>query len=316
MIFLASINRQTTQLVADSKTSVGYRDYLMNDKVFVKGMKKIIASFLLVISGVSLCAQQHKEIVENGAKYRIIKDKTEGRAANGDSTLVLYMNYKLAIESTDSTIAETFSKNSPVYIPVNEPNFHSAFKLLSVGDSAEVIINVDTFFEKSFGQSRPAFAKEGDNIKFTVKVLDIMSQQEVLAKAQEDIAKLQQTDSLEFKQLIASLPNAKSTASGLYYVVEKKGKGKAAKKGDKVQVLYKGTLLNGQVFDENLTEGISFTVGLGQFIPGWEEMLQLMKVGDKVKAIIPWNLGYGPRGNGPIPPFSTLVFEMELVKVN
>jgi FKBP-type peptidyl-prolyl cis-trans isomerase len=116
--------------------------------------------------------------------------------------------------------------------------------------------------------------------------------------------------------MISTLPDAKKTASGLYYVVEKTGKGKAAKKGDKVQVLYKGTLLNGQVFDENLKDGISFPVGLGQVIPGWDEMLQLMKEGDKVKAIIPWNLAYGPRGNGPIPPFSTLVFEMELVKVN
>jgi FKBP-type peptidyl-prolyl cis-trans isomerase FkpA len=253
---------------------------------------------------------------ENGVKYRIITDNTEGRAVDGDTNAVLYMNYKLAIESTDSTLVETFSKNSPVYIPVNEPNFRKAFELLSVGDSAELLINADTFFMNSFGQSRPAFVKEGDNIKFIVKVVDIMNQQEIMKKEQEDMSKLQQTDSIAFNQMISTLPDAKKTESGLYYVVEKVGKGKAAKKGDKVQVLYKGTLLNGQVFDENLTEGISFPVGLGQVIPGWDEMLQNMKEGDKVKAIIPWKLAYGPRGNGPIPPFSTLVFEMELVKVN
>lgn len=278
-------------------------------------MKKSIYLLAAVAALFTVACGGYKT-TENGVKYRIITDNTEGRAVDGDSNAVMYMNYKLAIESTDSTLVETFSKNSPVYIPVNEPNFRKAFELLSVGDSAELLINADTFFMNSFGQSRPAFIKEGDNIKFIVKIVDIMNQQEIMKKEQEDMSKLQQTDSLAFNQMISTLPDAKKTASGLYYVVEKTGKGKAAKKGDKVQVLYKGTLLNGQVFDENLKDGISFPVGLGQVIPGWDEMLQLMKEGDKVKAIIPWNLAYGPRGNGPIPPFSTLVFEMELVKVN
>jgi len=278
-------------------------------------MKKSIYLLAAVAALFTVACGGYKT-TENGVKYRIITDNTEGRAVDGDSNAVMYMNYKLAIESTDSTLVETFSKNSPVYIPVNEPNFRKAFELLSVGDSAELLINADTFFMNSFGQSRPAFIKEGDNIKFIVKIVDIMNQQEIMKKEQEDMAKLQQTDSLAFNQMISTLPDAKKTASGLYYVVEKTGKGKAAKKDDKVQVIYKDTLLNGQVFDENLKDGISFPVGLGQVIPGWDEMLQLMKEGDKVKAIIPWNLAYGPRGNGPIPPFSTLVFEMELVKVN
>ena len=278
-------------------------------------MKKSIYLLAAVAALFTVACGGYKT-TENGVKYRIITDNTEGRAVDGDSNAVMYMNYKLAIESTDSTLVETFSKNSPVYIPVNEPNFRKAFELLSVGDSAELLINADTFFMNSFGQSRPAFIKEGDNIKFIVKIVDIMNQQEIMKKEQEDMAKQQQTDSLAFNQMISTLPDAKKTASGLYYVVEKTGKGKAAKKGDKVQVLYKGTLLNGQVFDENLKDGISFPVGLGQVIPGWDEMLQLMKEGDKLKAIIPWNLAYGPRGNGLITPFSTLVFEMELVKVN
>jgi FKBP-type peptidyl-prolyl cis-trans isomerase FkpA len=278
-------------------------------------MKKSIYLLAAVAALFTVACGEYKT-TENGVKYRIITDNTEGRAVDGDTNAVLYMNYKLAVESTDSTLVETFSKNSPVYIPVNEPNFKKAFELLSVGDSAELLINADTFFMNSFGQSRPTWIKEGDNIKFLVKVVDIMNQQEIMKKEQDDMAKLQQADSLAFNQMIATLPDAKKTASGLYYQIEKSGKGKAAKKGDKVQVLYKGTLLNGQIFDENLTEGITFPVGLGQVIPGWDEVLQLMKEGDKVKTVIPWNLAYGNRGNGPIPPFSTLVFEMELVKVN
>ena len=135
-------------------------------------MKKSI-SLLAAVAALFTVACGGYKTTDNGVKYRIITDNTEGRAVDGDTNAVLFMNYKLAIESTDSTLVETFSKNSPVYIPVNEPNFRKAFELLSVGDSAELLINADTFFMNSFGQSRPAFVKEGDNIKFIVKVVDI-----------------------------------------------------------------------------------------------------------------------------------------------
>jgi FKBP-type peptidyl-prolyl cis-trans isomerase len=275
-------------------------------------MKKIITSFLLVMLGLSLFAQQPKQ-AENIAKYRIIKSSTQGRGVNGDSSVMLHMNYKLAIESTDSTLAETFSKNSAVYVPVMEPSFSEVLEQLHVGDSAIITLNADSFFVNSFGQARPAFIKEGENIKFTIKVLDIMNEKELMMKQEEELLVRIAKDSVELAKTISTLNNAKTTASGLTYVLEKNGKGKIAKKGDKTKVLYKGTLLNGQVFDENLTEGISFTVGLGQFIPGWEEMVQLMKFGDKVKVVIPWKLAYGPNGTGPIPPYSSLIFEMELV---
>jgi FKBP-type peptidyl-prolyl cis-trans isomerase len=275
-------------------------------------MKKIITSFLLVMLGLSLFAQQPKQ-AENIAKYRIIKSSTQGRGVNGDSSVMLHMNYKLAIESTDSTLAETFSKNSAVYVPVMEPSFSEVLEQLHVGDSAIITLNADSFFVNSFGQARPPFIKEGENIKFTIKVLDIMNEKELMMKQEEELLVRIAKDSVELAKTISTLNNAKTTASGLTYVLEKNGKGKIAKKGDKTKVLYKGTLLNGQVFDENLTEGISFTVGLGQFIPGWEEMVQLMKFGDKVKVVIPWKLAYGPNGTGPIPPYSSLIFEMELV---
>jgi FKBP-type peptidyl-prolyl cis-trans isomerase len=110
----------------------------------------------------------------------------------------------------------------------------------------------------------------------------------------------------------------KQTSTGLRYVVVKSTGGKQAKSGDKVTVKYKGSLLNGNVFDET-REGqdpFSFTIGLGQVIRGWDEGLQLMKEGEKYKLIIPSYLAYGEQGQGPIPPLSTLVFDIELVKIN
>lgn len=251
---------------------------------------------------------------EKGVSYQIIKGDEQGKSAEGDSTALLYAHYQLANEATDSVLGETFSKGNPVYIPVMEPNFREVFEQLHVGDSAIITLNADTFFMNSFGQARPPFFKEGENIKFTIKVVDIMNEKELMKKQDEERIGFQAKDSVELAKTLSTLTNTKTTASGLTYVVEKAGTGKQVKKGDKVSVKYKGYLLNGQVFDENLNEGIKdLPVGLGQVIPGWDEMLQLMKVGDKVKVVIPWKLAYGPRNAGPIPPYSSLIFEMELV---
>jgi FKBP-type peptidyl-prolyl cis-trans isomerase FklB len=86
---------------------------------------------------------------------------------------------------------------------------------------------------------------------------------------------------------------------------------------DKVTVHYTGKLLDGTVFDSSVQRGSPATFGVTQVIAGWVEALQLMHEGDKWILFIPEEIGYGDRGNGPqIPPYSTLVFELELIKVN
>jgi peptidylprolyl isomerase len=110
-----------------------------------------------------------------------------------------------------------------------------------------------------------------------------------------------------------------TTASGLKYVDLKAGEGTEAKEGSKVTVHYTGTLESGKKFDSSVDRGKPFgpiTLGKREVIKGWEEGLQGMKVGGKRKLIIPPNLGYGERGAGDvIPPNATLIFEVELLKV-
>ena len=111
--------------------------------------------------------------------------------------------------------------------------------------------------------------------------------------------------------------NVKSTPSGLQYVVEKEGDGAQPTAEDEVTVHYTGKLLDGSVFDSSVNRGEPATFPLNRVIPGWTEGVQLMKEGAKYTFFIPSDLAYGPQGvQGVIPPHSTLIFEVELIKVN
>ncbi len=108
------------------------------------------------------------------------------------------------------------------------------------------------------------------------------------------------------------------TKSGLRYQIIQKGNGKKAEKGQTVSVHYKGMLPDGQVFDSSYQrkQPIDFTLGVGQVISGWDEGIQLLKVGDKARFVIPSNLAYGSQGaGGVIPPNATLIFDVELMDV-
>jgi len=108
------------------------------------------------------------------------------------------------------------------------------------------------------------------------------------------------------------------TDSGLRYKMIQKGKGTQAQKGNTVSVHYEGSLLNGQVFDSSYkrNQPIDFQLGVGQVIPGWDEGIGLLQVGDKARFVIPSDLAYGSSGaGGVIPPNATLLFDVELMDV-
>ena len=114
----------------------------------------------------------------------------------------------------------------------------------------------------------------------------------------------------------AKRPGVVTLPSGLQYEILKAGNGPLPKSSDRVKVHYTGTLINGKVFDSSVTRGEPAVFGVTQVIQGWVEALQLMPVGSKWKLAIPYTLAYGERGAGQdIKPFSTLIFEVELLAI-
>jgi FKBP-type peptidyl-prolyl cis-trans isomerase/predicted small secreted protein len=145
-------------------------------------------------------------------------------------------------------------------------------------------------------------------------------QQEEMVKKQAEMA-AQGKKNLELEKVFLAAngkkPGVVTTASGLQYQVITPGAGQKPKMEDRVSVNYAGTLLDGTEFDSSYKRNEPAEFVLNQVVPGWSEALQLMPVGSKYKLWIPSKLGYGEAGTpgGPIPPNSTLVFELELLKI-
>lgn len=112
------------------------------------------------------------------------------------------------------------------------------------------------------------------------------------------------------KESITTLP------SGLQYEVIKEGNGKKPSATDRVQCHYEGTLIDGTIFDSSIKRGEPAVFGVNQVIRGWVEALQLMQEGAKWRLYIPYDMAYGEHGAGEmIPPYSALIFDVELIKV-
>jgi FKBP-type peptidyl-prolyl cis-trans isomerase len=135
-----------------------------------------------------------------------------------------------------------------------------------------------------------------------------------MAQARIEAQKAKQVEELE-----KASAGFQQTASGLRYQIIQEGTGEQATAGKTVSVHYKGQLLDGTVFDSSYKrqQPIDFVLGQGQVIPGWDEGVSLLKVGDKARFVIPSDLAYGSRGaGGVIPPDAALLFDVELVAVN
>lgn len=249
--------------------------------------------------------------------------------------LAAHLQYRTA---KDSLLFSTRKElmGMPAQLPLAElkvrGGIEDAVALLQPGDSAVFRFNVDSVFAKSFRQPAPPFMKKaGNTMTVLAKAQKVMTQEEASAdqqkmmelakkKAEADAARLLQKDDLQIQAYLKknNLQGLKTTG-GTYYVVTKAGTGPKPQTGQTVSVLYKGTLLDGKVFDSSEKQGgkpISFALGVGQVIPGWDQGLAALTQGTKAILLVPSPLAYGSRGAGPdIPANAILRFDVELVEV-
>jgi FKBP-type peptidyl-prolyl cis-trans isomerase FkpA len=286
---------------------------------------------LLLAFGLSASAQVGMQRTAQGVQYQVITKNTGEKIKQND---VITFH---AIQKTDkdSILFSTYLQGQPVKVQVhpstNIGDLMEIFPLLTVNDSAIVKVPVDSIF-KGHETQRPPFLPKGGNIVFSLKILKVQSLDAALAERNAGLAKLKADEKLTADAYLKKHNlTPKVTSSGLKYVITSAGTKPKPVAGDTVQVNYTGRTTDEQVFDSSIEaeakasglnqpgrnyEPIKFVVGTSQVIKGWDEGLLLLNEGSKAKFIIPSDLAYGERGGGEaIKPYSTLVFDVELVKV-
>lgn len=264
-------------------------------------MKKIIIAILLSTLGVSNYAQivsnkikKNKEYTSNsGLKLTVYKlHKKAPKADSGDVITVHYVG-KLA----DGTKFDaSYDRKQPISFPLGNgrviKGWDEGLQYLHLGDSAYFVIPPDIAYGNRSMGSIPA----NSTLYFTVKIVDIKKAVKPYDCTGLDTVKLD---------------------DGLAYIVVKKGKGNAIANGDKAFMQYTGYFTNGKKFDSSHDNGgrdFDFILGRGRVIKGWDIAVIGMKVGEKRRLLIPYELAYGEKGRAPIPAKSNLIFDVELSK--
>ncbi|WP_039865599.1 FKBP-type peptidyl-prolyl cis-trans isomerase [Porphyromonas uenonis] len=279
-------------------------------------MKKSILSLLAVVAMVCAFASCNKTAQ---------KSETNDELSAMSDSVAMIQGYM-----TGQQLAQQFMMMAMQGMPVDSMEFLKGFKK-GITDT--------TKFSYYAGQiqgvqTAMSLVKEGIDVKLFTEYLEAalkgdttklgMDQEAAYTYVQNYYQKKQEIENKEKfgknieagKKAIAEFSKQEgviTTKSGIAYRYASKGTGKSPVDGDKVKVTYRGTLIDGTEFDKS-EEPVELSIN--QVIPGWTELLKLMKVGDQITAYIPYDLAYGANGSGSsIEPFSTLIFDIKLLEV-
>ncbi len=266
---------------------------------------------------------------DNGLFYKISRGDSDKPMPQEGDVLTLDMSYYL--HEKDSLLFTSFGSNNPIMLPVSKSFFkgdlNEGLFMITEGDSASFIVKADSFLIYYFNIIElPDFVNEESMLRFEIKVLNHKTASEYMEEMklrnqqmEEMYGELKKQEIIDREKWLADNNiKVKPTASGLYFIEERAGNGAKVEHGDLVMAHYTGYLLDGQVFDSSVgaPEPFSFVAGRGEVIPGWDEAVLLMKVGGKARIILPSELAYGEsHPDIPIPPFATLIFDIEVIDV-
>ncbi|MCK6649546.1 MAG: FKBP-type peptidyl-prolyl cis-trans isomerase [Bacteroidia bacterium] len=295
-------------------------------------MKRIspVLSFLLLL-GFSSCFRDSDfegyTKTDTGLHYKLLMIGEGKRKPTFGELLQLNITYKTM---ADSIFLDSYSINETgmVILPFNHSSFKGSFEegLLNMceGDSVSFIVEAKPLFKEFFKAELPYFLKEGDKVKMEVKLNRILDQKQYEQEIVRYKELLEDRDIEEQRILQVYLDTIPGTftplENGMYFQPVQQGVGDLIERGDGVRVHFKGSFLNGRTFESTYerNQPMEFTFGeQGQVIKGLEAAISLLNEGAQAKFIIPSHLAYGENGSstGVIPPYTTLVYEIELLKL-
>ncbi|MDR0619602.1 MAG: FKBP-type peptidyl-prolyl cis-trans isomerase [Bacteroidales bacterium] len=288
-------------------------------------MKKILFSGLIAAMSIFAISCSGYKKTDGGLLYKFYQENKDARQAQVGDIIEAYVVFMM-----DSTVQYKNDKPEKLFQVSEQSMFNGdineGLTLLHEGDSVVFKISVDSImkYQGGINTTGEQYAVYG------IKVTRIISESEYNAELEAESERMKPVeDSLIRDYLKEHKLNAVPAESGIYFIPVRKGSGAKLTHGQEVKVNYVGKMLDGRIFDGNWeselkkaginTEGgrfnpITVNLGTGQVIPGFEEAIMLMQKGGRATVIMPSSLAYGPHGNQGIPPFSPLVFDLEILK--
>lgn len=275
-----------------------------------------VAALIYCLTGGCSKYKGYKKDRTTGIYYQFFGEihDTAAMPKTGDLVGILF-----SLRAGDSLLIP-MSPNEMLMDSLYEGDIFAAIRMMHVGDSASFILDGPEFFKHFMQDTVYPFGK--DPLYFDVKLYGQMPAaqfQQMRAEYEKMMMEKQAEEVESIKKYVADNKiKVDPTPEGIYIVTTKKGTGAQPQPMQTVTVHYTGKLLDGTVFDSSVKRGepFSFMLGARQVIPGWEVAVSKMHVGEKATVLIPSDFAYGERGNYAIPPFSPLVFDIEVLSVS
>ncbi|MBM3432085.1 MAG: hypothetical protein FJX92_03650 [Bacteroidetes bacterium] len=269
---------------------------------------------------ITACQLANLKKTPGGMPYQIFSDAKQPKVKMGGFL-------KLAItQSINDSVVFTNKGKIPNYIPVVNQSFpydiSEIWSQLRLGDSVIATQLIDTFMKRSPGGLPPSF-KKGDRIITRVKVLAIFDNDNLrMIDADKEVEAFKKKEIEEVAAYVKkNSATATRTPNGVFVQILEPGTGNLIDSGKYVSVNYTGRTFDGKIFDSNVdtsfqhTEPLSFTVGAGQMIPGFDEGIRSFRPGAKGILYLPSMQGYGPMGSNGIKGYEHLKFEIQILSV-
>jgi len=250
------------------------------------------------------------KVTESGLQYRVITEGAGASPTANDFVTVHYAGRLIDGQEFDSS----YARGEPATFPAGRliKGWTEALQMMKPGDKWELVIPSELAYgERGAGGVIPPNA----TLVFDVELLAVKTEAEAIVEA-EAMAEAFKQEQAAFLEANKTKEGVTTTETGLQYKVLQEGTGKNPTETSMVTVHYRGTMIDGTEFDSSYSRGEPTSFPLNGVIKGWTEGLQLMKEGGKFEFYIPYDIAYGERGSRSIPPFATLIFEVELISVD